>query len=180
VCVGGVVPQVDYLPNQIFLAIGSLRPATFAAVSRGRGWGRNTNLPDARTSKTRLEWSILPIEVLSDESFAFAETLRLPTFHLAGQRYYKRHARVGGGACRALVLSGVSPDRSAAQVLEWLAGRAPARCASHRHRTPRVPLDHRCRCARIDALERCGAEAAGCDLGGGTPGLRDMANYGAE
>lgn len=64
----------------------------------------------------------LPFEVLSDSGLHFVTALRLPTFEADGKRLIKRLTLVVRDSRIEHVFYPVfPPDRSAAQVLEWLA-----------------------------------------------------------
>jgi len=63
----------------------------------------------------------LPFEVLSDAEFKFCNTMRLPTFEVAGMRLIKRLTLIVRERRIEHVLYPVfPPDESAAQVLRWL------------------------------------------------------------
>jgi peroxiredoxin len=69
----------------------------------------------------------MPFPVVSDERFALAGALGLPTFDFAGGRFYRRLALVAEEGAIAQVFYPVfPPDRNAADVLAWL-GRRYAR-----------------------------------------------------
>lgn len=73
---------------------------------------------EQREAALRLD---LTFPLLSDASFAFAEALRLPTFHVGERRFLKRATLV----CRAGRIETVfypvfPPDANAARVAEWL------------------------------------------------------------
>jgi peroxiredoxin len=69
----------------------------------------------------------LPYEVLSDPGLRLAEALGLPTFVFEGSRLYARVTLVAEAGRIVKVFYPVfPPDRSAADVLAWLAARATA------------------------------------------------------
>ena len=69
----------------------------------------------------------LPFALLSDEDLAFARTLDLPTFAVDGMTLIKRMALIIGDGVIAHVFYPVfPPDKSAAEVVQWLKGAAPA------------------------------------------------------
>jgi peroxiredoxin len=79
---------------------------------------------DQREAAERLH---LPFELLSDEGLAFARTLKLPTFEVAGMRLIKRLTliarapRIAGEAVIEKVFYPVfPPDRNASDVIAWL------------------------------------------------------------
>jgi peroxiredoxin len=64
----------------------------------------------------------LPYPLLSDERFELEARLGLPTFDLAGQRFYKRVTLIAREATIAKVFYPVfPPDANAAEVVSWLA-----------------------------------------------------------
>ena len=64
----------------------------------------------------------LPFAILSDEKFAFAKAMNLPTFDVDGMRLIKRMAWVIDDAVITHVFYPVfPPDKNAAQVVAWLA-----------------------------------------------------------
>jgi peroxiredoxin len=66
----------------------------------------------------------LPYELLSDEAFAFAEALDLPTFEAAGDRYIERLTLVvADGAVEHVFYPVFPPDEHAGEVLAWLDAR---------------------------------------------------------
>jgi peroxiredoxin len=82
---------------------------------------------DQREAAERLH---LPFELLSDEGLAFARTLKLPTFEVAGMRLIKRLTliarapQIAGEAVIEKVFYPVfPPDRNASDVLDWLRNR---------------------------------------------------------
>jgi peroxiredoxin len=72
----------------------------------------------------------LPYPLLSDDGFILSRELGLPTFVLAGQRFYRRVTFIARNATIVKVFYPVfPPDRSAAEVVMWLehdGGRADA------------------------------------------------------
>jgi peroxiredoxin len=63
----------------------------------------------------------VPFEVLSDERFAFADALRLPTFEAGGMRLIKRLTLiVRDGRIEHAFYPVFPPDKSADQVVSWL------------------------------------------------------------
>ncbi|HSK16894.1 MAG TPA: peroxiredoxin [Gaiellaceae bacterium] len=63
----------------------------------------------------------MPFPIVSDERFALAETLGLPTFEFAGARFYRRLALVAEQGLVAKAFYPVfPPDRNATDVLAWL------------------------------------------------------------
>jgi peroxiredoxin len=69
----------------------------------------------------------LPYELLADESFAFVDAARLPTFEHAGNRYLKRLTMViEDGRIDHVFYPVFPPDKSPGEALDWLASR-PAR-----------------------------------------------------
>jgi peroxiredoxin len=66
----------------------------------------------------------LPFALLSDERLAFANALGLPTFETAGMVLLKRLTLViDDGVITKAFYPVFPPDRSAADVLDWLAGK---------------------------------------------------------
>lgn len=64
----------------------------------------------------------LPFEVLSDEHFAFADALSLPTFVADGMRLIERVTIIlNGGVIEHVFHPITHPERNAANALEWLA-----------------------------------------------------------
>jgi peroxiredoxin len=65
----------------------------------------------------------LPFEILSDPALELAAALRLPTFELAGARYYARVTLVlSQGRVAKWFYPVFPPGENAAKVLEWLRG----------------------------------------------------------
>lgn len=97
---------------------GDLREAGAAAV-----FGLSTqDTAYQQEAATRLH---LPFPLLSDADLALARALQLPTFEAAGLTLLKRLTLVIEEGRIAHVLYPVfPPDRSAADVLDWLTGRA--------------------------------------------------------
>jgi peroxiredoxin len=63
----------------------------------------------------------VPFEVLSDERFAFADALRLPTFEAGGMRLIKRLTLiVRDGRIEHVFYPVFPPDESADQAVSWL------------------------------------------------------------
>lgn len=63
----------------------------------------------------------LPFPLLSDERMAMVDTLRLPTFDVEGQRFFKRLTLVvEAGVIHHVFYPVFPPDQHAAQVSEWL------------------------------------------------------------
>ena len=63
----------------------------------------------------------LPYPILSDPELKLAESLRLPTFEVAGMRLYRRLTLIARAGRIAKVLYPVfPPDRNAADVVAWL------------------------------------------------------------
>lgn len=63
----------------------------------------------------------LPFELLSDETLAFAEALRLPTFEADGMTLIKRLTLVvDDGRITKVFYPVFPPNRSAEEVIEWL------------------------------------------------------------
>lgn len=83
-------------------------------------YGLSTNPPEyQREAAERLH---LPFELLSDESFALTEAMRLPTFEIAGMRLLKRFTMIVRDGLVERVHYPVFPtDADAANVLEYLA-----------------------------------------------------------
>jgi peroxiredoxin len=70
----------------------------------------------------------IPFPLLSDSELRLRDTLRLPTFEVEGMTLYKRLTFVAEGGKIAKTFYPVfPPDRNAAHVLDWLAGRASER-----------------------------------------------------
>lgn len=66
----------------------------------------------------------MPFPVLADPELRLRDTLRLPTFEIAGMTLYRRLALVAERRRIVHVFSPVfPPDRNAADVLAWLRGR---------------------------------------------------------
>jgi peroxiredoxin len=66
----------------------------------------------------------LPFGLLSDEQLEFARELKLPTFEVAGMTLIKRITLVArDGGIEKAFYPVFPPDRNAADVLGWLAGR---------------------------------------------------------
>jgi peroxiredoxin len=66
----------------------------------------------------------LPFELLSDAHFAFAGALRLPTFEVEGRRLLRRVTLIlNQGRIEHVFYPVFPPNRSADQVLDWLATR---------------------------------------------------------
>jgi peroxiredoxin len=66
----------------------------------------------------------IPFLLLSDPQLELAAALRLPTFEVARMRLYKRITLiVEDGAIAKVFYPVFPPDRNAAEVLAWLAGR---------------------------------------------------------
>jgi peroxiredoxin len=64
----------------------------------------------------------LPFAILSDSEFRLIDALRLPSFETAGMRLIKRLTLiVRGGVIETVFYPVFPPDRSAEQVLAWLA-----------------------------------------------------------
>jgi peroxiredoxin len=64
----------------------------------------------------------LPFAILSDEKFGLTKALRLPTFTVAGMTLLKRMAWViDDGGITKVFYPVFPPDRSAAEVIAWLA-----------------------------------------------------------
>lgn len=64
----------------------------------------------------------LPFDVLSDQDFALTEALGLPTFEVEGMRLLKRLTLVlRDGRIEKVFYPVFPPDRSAQEVLDWLA-----------------------------------------------------------
>ena len=64
----------------------------------------------------------LPFELLSDEKLAFARALKLPTFAVDGMTLIKRITLIArDGAIEKVFYPVFPPDRSAGDVLDWLA-----------------------------------------------------------
>jgi peroxiredoxin len=75
-----------------------------------------------REARDRLH---LPFELLSDSGLELKAALRLPTFAVAGMELYRRLTLVVDDARIVKAFYPVfPPDRDAAEVLEWLRGRA--------------------------------------------------------
>jgi peroxiredoxin len=65
----------------------------------------------------------LPFALLSDEKFAFARALKLPTFAAGGMTLLKRLTLViDDGVIRYVFYPVFPPDKSAAETLAWLSG----------------------------------------------------------
>lgn len=63
----------------------------------------------------------LPFEILSDASFQLCDALRLPNFEVEGMRLLKRLTLViRDGTIETVFYPVFPPDKSAAQVIEWL------------------------------------------------------------
>ncbi|MBB3998937.1 peroxiredoxin [Aureimonas pseudogalii] len=76
-----------------------------------------------REAATRLN---LPFALLSDAGLELQEMLDLPTFEVDGERLFKRLTMVmQGGAIAAVFYPVFPPDRSAADLADWLRARAP-------------------------------------------------------
>lgn len=66
----------------------------------------------------------LPFEMLSDEAFALTDALGLPTFMVNGERLIRRLTLiVRAGVIETVFYPVFPPDRSATQVIAWLACR---------------------------------------------------------
>jgi peroxiredoxin len=75
-----------------------------------------------REFATRLQ---LPFPILSDESLAFARTMRLPTFETGGMTLLKRLTlMINDGKIEHVFYPVFPPDRNASDVVAWLAARA--------------------------------------------------------
>ena len=69
----------------------------------------------------------LPFPILSDPELALAEALDLPTFEAGGERLFSRLTMiVTDGRIEHAFYPIFPPDQHAAEVLEWLRGRAAA------------------------------------------------------
>jgi peroxiredoxin len=69
----------------------------------------------------------LPFSILSDLELALAEALDLPTFEASGERLFSRLTMiVTNGRIEHAFYPIFPPDQHAAEVLEWLRGRAAA------------------------------------------------------
>ena len=65
----------------------------------------------------------LPFPILSDEHLTFTHALNLPTFHAGGMTLMKRVTLViDDGRISHVFYPVFPPDRSASDVVEWLAG----------------------------------------------------------
>ena len=63
----------------------------------------------------------LPFEVLSDAGYKFCDALRLPTFEVEGMRLVKRLTlMILNGVIETVFYPVFPPDKSAAEVIEWL------------------------------------------------------------
>jgi peroxiredoxin len=68
----------------------------------------------------------LPFALLSDTAFRLEQALRLPTFHLDGQRFYKRLTMVvREGIVEHVFYPVFPPDQHAQEVLTWLRDHRP-------------------------------------------------------
>ena len=68
----------------------------------------------------------LPFELLSDAELAFANALRLPTFEVESMTLIKRLTLIlVDGRIEKVFYPVFPPDRSAADVIEWLSSRRP-------------------------------------------------------
>lgn len=96
--------------------------ADLAALGIGRLFGLSTQ--DTAYQREAVERLHLPFPILSDAGLALTRALRLPTFEAGGMTLLKRFAWVIEDGRIARVFYPVfPPDRSAADVLAWLAGR---------------------------------------------------------
>jgi peroxiredoxin len=79
----------------------------------------------------------MPFPIISDDRFVFAARLSLPTFEFDGRRFYKRLALIAENGVVVKVFYPVfPPDRSAADVLDWLSRhRAEARSVGGQAKT---------------------------------------------
>jgi peroxiredoxin len=65
----------------------------------------------------------MPFPVIADPELRLRDALRLPTFDIAGHTLYRRLALVAhGGVIEKVFYPVFPPDRSARDVLDWLAG----------------------------------------------------------
>ena len=63
----------------------------------------------------------LPFAILSDERLALSRAMKLPTFQTSGMTLFKRFTLViDGGVVKHVFYPVFPPDRSAADVVEWL------------------------------------------------------------
>lgn len=70
----------------------------------------------------------IPFPLLSDSELRLRDMLGLPTFEVEGMTLYKRLTFIAEGGMISKVFYPVfPPDRNAADVLDWLAGRASER-----------------------------------------------------
>ena len=68
----------------------------------------------------------IPYPLLADPGLQLAEAMRLPTFDISGERFYKRLTFVAEHGRIAKVFYPVfPPDRNAEEVIAWLDGREP-------------------------------------------------------
>jgi peroxiredoxin len=80
------------------------------------------NTADQREAAGRLH---LPFALLSDAHLQLTEAIRLPTFSAAGLRLLRRLTMiVEAGRVAHVLYSVFPPDRSAQDVIDWLAGNA--------------------------------------------------------
>jgi peroxiredoxin len=82
-------------------------------------YGLSTQDPDyQREASERLH---LPFAILSDEHLALTEAMKLPTFQTSGMTLFKRFTLViDDGVVKHVFYPVFPPDRSAADVVEWL------------------------------------------------------------
>ena len=82
----------------------------------------------AQSAAEQAEFAVrehIPFPLLSDPDLQLAAALRLPTFEVDGMTLYKRLTLVAeGGEIVKVFYPVFPPDRNAAEVLGWLAGRA--------------------------------------------------------
>ena len=92
-----------------------------SSASGARFTGSAQSLADQHEFAERAQ---LPYAILSDPG-ELAAALGLPTFEVAGHRLYKRLTLIARAEPHsARLLSGVPPDRHAADVVAWLGANA--------------------------------------------------------
>ncbi|NJK34607.1 MAG: peroxiredoxin [Oscillatoriales cyanobacterium SM2_2_1] len=71
--------------------------------------------------KEAIERIHLPFELLSDSDLSFADTLKLPTFEIEGQRLIKRVTLIANAGRIVKVFYPIfPPDENASEVIGWL------------------------------------------------------------
>lgn len=99
--------------------------ADLKRMGADRLFGLSAQSPEAQAEAAdRLH---LPFPLLSDDGFALADALRLPTFATGGVTYLRRLTFIAmDGRIEAVLYPVFPPDRAAIDVAEWLATHAAA------------------------------------------------------